>query len=423
MALEGTLKDFALPDIFQLIGLQKKTGALILTNESDEVTIAFKDGLLVSADSRKKRLEERLGTRLVKSGLITEGQLHDVLEKQKQTLQRIGIVLVNEGLVRKEDLRKALEIQVTQIIFRVFRWEDADYRFDQDAQIDYDRENFQPIGAESILMEGMRILDEWPIVEKVVRSLQGVYEKVPVNQPIVIEGARKKHDDEDDDFDFDLSKAPAKKGPEGDAIKLTADEGAVYQLLDGTRTVEDIMYLARLSDFDAAKAIYDLLNRDLIRERTAGGASGSTATIRAMPSESSPAMVALVTLVVIALVVAGVLFFRLNPLNAAYPFGVAHDDLRRQEQAAIGSRLDRTVHALEAYRLASGDRSYPHDLDELVDLGYLRSVDIQNPWGVAFDYTLTEAGLGFTLQAVDADEKPDTELERTRGDETAAPPT
>ena len=38
MALEGTLKDFALPDIFQLIGLQKKTGVLYLRDERDEVT-------------------------------------------------------------------------------------------------------------------------------------------------------------------------------------------------------------------------------------------------------------------------------------------------------------------------------------------------------------------------------------------------
>ena len=72
MALEGTIKDFGLPDIFQLIGLQKKTGVLRLNNESDEVVIAFKDGMLVSADSKNKRLEERLGTRLVRSGVITE---------------------------------------------------------------------------------------------------------------------------------------------------------------------------------------------------------------------------------------------------------------------------------------------------------------------------------------------------------------
>ena len=40
MALEGTLKDFALPDIFQLIGLQKKTGMLYLKNDE-----AAKSGL------------------------------------------------------------------------------------------------------------------------------------------------------------------------------------------------------------------------------------------------------------------------------------------------------------------------------------------------------------------------------------------
>ena len=33
MALEGTIKDFGLPDIFQLIGLQRKTGILTLKNE------------------------------------------------------------------------------------------------------------------------------------------------------------------------------------------------------------------------------------------------------------------------------------------------------------------------------------------------------------------------------------------------------
>ncbi len=33
MALEGTLKDFSLADIFQLIGLQRKTGVLTSAHE------------------------------------------------------------------------------------------------------------------------------------------------------------------------------------------------------------------------------------------------------------------------------------------------------------------------------------------------------------------------------------------------------
>ena len=39
MALQGTIKDFGLPDIFQLIGLQRKTGILSLTNEKDQETV------------------------------------------------------------------------------------------------------------------------------------------------------------------------------------------------------------------------------------------------------------------------------------------------------------------------------------------------------------------------------------------------
>lgn len=414
MALEGTLKDFALPDIFQLIGLQKKTGVLILNDKNDEISIAFKDGMLVSADSRKKRLEERLGTRLVRSGLITEGQLHDALEKQKQTFQRLGVILVNEQLVKQEDLRKALEIQTTQIVYRVFRWEDAEYRFDQDAQIDYDKENVRPIGAESLLMEGMRIIDEWPIVEKAVRSMQAVYERVPVNQPIVIE-KEQADDDEEDEFDFDLG-ATTPKDDRPDAIKLSPHEGAVWNLLDGQRTVEDLMYAARLSDFDTAKAIYDLLNRDLIREKSATSSTSATKSMAALPSEANPFVVWGLTLVVLAAAATGAVLFPRNPINQRQPLGLIPADIERQEHAVLSTRLDRIAHAVESYRLGNGDQAYPADLEELVALKYLRDVDVNLPYGVHFEYTRLAGGAGYKIQAVDEDNQEMPELERTGGE-------
>ena len=49
MALQGTIKDFALPDIFQLIGLQKKTGILTLSNDEETVTLKFRIGEVVGA--------------------------------------------------------------------------------------------------------------------------------------------------------------------------------------------------------------------------------------------------------------------------------------------------------------------------------------------------------------------------------------
>jgi hypothetical protein len=412
MALEGTLKDFALPDIFQLIGLQKKTGVLILTEKSDEVTIAFKDGMLVSADSKRKRLEERLGTRLTRSGLITEGQLHDALEKQKATFQRLGVILVNDQLVKAEELRKALEIQVTQIVYRVFRWEDAEYRFDQDAQIDYDKEFFRPIGAESLLMEGMRIIDEWPIVEKSVRSMSTVYERINPNQAVEIE--REEEESDDDDFDFDLGKTTPKED-RPDAIKLSPQEGAVWNLLDGKRSVEDIMYMARLSDFDTAKAIYDLVNRDLVQERTGSASSGAAKSMAALAAEASPVVVWVLTALVFLLAAAGAVMFTHNPLNAGRIFGLAPADMQDQNIAVLSTRLERVVRSVEAYKLANGDQGYPEDLEELVDLKFLRESDIHLPYGVHFEYSRTPEGEGYRVQAVDDENQYIPELDRTGG--------
>ena len=44
MALSGTLKDFGIADILQLIGQQQKTGKLRLQNGDEEVEIIFSSG-------------------------------------------------------------------------------------------------------------------------------------------------------------------------------------------------------------------------------------------------------------------------------------------------------------------------------------------------------------------------------------------
>ena len=47
MALRGTLGDFGIADIFQLVGHQQKTGILLLKNRELEVRIYFVEGNVV----------------------------------------------------------------------------------------------------------------------------------------------------------------------------------------------------------------------------------------------------------------------------------------------------------------------------------------------------------------------------------------
>ena len=185
MALEGTIKDFGLPDIFQLIGLQRKTGNLTLSNDKESVTVTFENGMVVMADSSARRLEDRLGNVLVKQGKVTRERLDDALGVQKQTLQRLGHILASGSAITTKDLRDALQVQISQIVFRVFRWRDGRYHFAPADAVDYDRENFVPMSTDFILMEGIRMVDEWPIIEKKIPSFDMVFR--PVVDPSLIE--------------------------------------------------------------------------------------------------------------------------------------------------------------------------------------------------------------------------------------------
>src|SRR5438445_1070229 len=234
MALEGTLRDFSLADIFQLIGLQRKTGVLTLRSKDDTVTVTFLDGKVVGADSLGHRLENRLGTVLIKSGMLTSDQLNRALEIQKETLQRLGFILTHYGIISGDMLKQALQLQVMQIIYRLFRWKDGEYHFSQETTIEYDRDNIMPITAESILMEGARMIDEWPIIEKRIRSYDMVFRKKSTGAELLVVGG-----EDVDEVDFDAGGPPAKRKKTAggtERIRISEEEKQVYDVLGGKRT-------------------------------------------------------------------------------------------------------------------------------------------------------------------------------------------
>ena len=100
MALKGTLKDFGIADIFQLIGQQTKTGVLHLKSRDEEVHIAFSNGAIVRADSASRRQRDLLGAMLLNGGFISQGQLDESLEVQRRTLQRLGDILIEKRFAR-----------------------------------------------------------------------------------------------------------------------------------------------------------------------------------------------------------------------------------------------------------------------------------------------------------------------------------
>jgi hypothetical protein len=415
MALEGTLKDFSLADIFQLIGLQRKTGVLTLRGKEDTVTVTFLDGKVVGADSLNRRLENRLGTVLLKSGSLTQDQLNRALEIQRETLQRLGFILVHYQIIPSEKLKEALQLQILQIIYRLFRWKDAEYHFSQETTIEYDRDNVVPITAESILMEGARMMDEWPIIEKRIRSYDMVFKKKATPQEIVVVGA----DEADDiDFDVDTDSARKRKPAAGDKIRISQDEKAIFDLVDGTMKVGDIVEVSRLSEFDTNKALYELLTRDLIDEvrgKTKAEAGDQATPVDESEVAETPVPLPLVILLA-AIAVASIVTSVRNPLNKVNPLSGRSSAVTSVQKSISLQRIEAIGQAIEKYNVTNG--RLPQRLQDLTP-SYISNALLTDPWGNAYKY-LQRADrylvIGFT-----PDGKADTDLFLSRAiDLTAA---
>ncbi|HEV8657806.1 MAG TPA: DUF4388 domain-containing protein [Thermoanaerobaculia bacterium] len=381
MALEGTLKDFSLADIFQLIGLQRKTGVLTLRGTDDTVTVTFLDGKVVGADSLNKRLENRLGSVLMKSGTLTQEQLNRALEIQKETLQRLGFILTHYGIIPAQKLKDAIQLQIVQIIYRLFRWKDGEYHFSQETTIEYDRDNVTPIAAESILMEGARMMDEWPIIEKRIRSYDMVFRKKLTDQEILVVSG-----DEADEVDFEPDTDSARKRkPGGDKIRISPEEKSVLDLVDGTMKVGDIVEVSKLSEFDTNKALYELLTRDLIEEvRGKGVAAVAVPATPVDETEVAETPVPLPLVIVLTiLAIASIVTSVRNPLNSLGPFKRPMSAIGTAQKAISMQRIETIGQAIEKFNVMNG--RLPARLQDLTP-HYIATNYLNDPWGNAYKY-------------------------------------
>jgi hypothetical protein len=406
MALEGTLKDFSLADIFQLIGLQRKTGVLTLSGTDDTVTVTFLEGQVVAADSLNKRLENRLGHVLVKKGTINEEQLKRALDIQKETLQRLGFILVNYQIISREDLRAALQLQILSVIYRLFRWQDGEYHFSQESTIEYDRENVVPITAESILMEGARMIDEWPIIEKRIRSYEMVMRKKPLEQPIVVVD-----EDDVDDLDFDDDEAATKAQPSGESIRISAAEKQTYDLVDGSRTVSEIVERSRLTEFETCKNLYELMTRDLVeevRKEKAAPQPKLQEVGQLAPTEVPSVLPLPLILLLAAMVIASLVTFQRNPINRFVGIGAERSTVNQVKKAVSLQRISTIGTAVEAFVIANGEA--PERLSDLAPAYVSRNV-LRDPWGHAYTYIFRDRPVeSFLVIGYGPESETDTDL-------------
>ncbi len=173
MSLVGRLEDLALPDIFQIISLSKKTGTLVVRSRKGTGMVVFKDGQVIQAASDSIR--DSLGNILVSQGMLAEASLSRALSLQKREADKpLGMILVEMGAVSAQTLEGVVRKQIEEIIYDLLAWEEGFFNFELGEiapkdTIEIDTQEFllkSGISAEYLLMEGTRLLDEKRQVER-----------------------------------------------------------------------------------------------------------------------------------------------------------------------------------------------------------------------------------------------------------------
>ena len=128
--LSGKIQATPLPVILESLQKEKATGTLTVNCRGVERCIHVKDGHIIFASSSD--VHDRLSETLVKEGMISKGKLETALKLYSKNVgfKKLGAILVENGFISPKDLFSGLKAQVKNIIYNIFLWDDAEYRFE-----------------------------------------------------------------------------------------------------------------------------------------------------------------------------------------------------------------------------------------------------------------------------------------------------
>jgi len=238
--LRGDLRVVPLAEVLQLLDVQEQSGVLTVERSGARVDIYFRRGRVDQAIADGVPDEFLLGRFVTDAELMTRGDFEGFLESRGpgSGQKLIGQQLVRLGHLAEADLKSCLTRQSSELIYEILRWRHGRFRFSAgmelpppviDAALGLD--------VEAVLMEGYRRVDEWHLIERAIDNFDVVFLR---NEDSVAQMGRG---------------------------RLTREELAVLELVNGKNTVKDIVRKSRMGSFEVSKMLYRLLSIKLVRRR------------------------------------------------------------------------------------------------------------------------------------------------------------
>ncbi len=223
--IHGTIEEAGLPDVLHLLTLGQKTGCLAVSDGDQSGEIYLEAGRIAFAEVAARR--ERFGELLVKSRRITREQLTIAAAEQAEGGRPLSHILVDSGHIEREKMERLVRLQVEEAVYQLFSWKSGEFSFTPNRRPSHPFLVLS-LDPESLLLEGARRVDEWGLIQKKIPSFDLVYRRSGSSLGLA-------------------------------AADLSEEQKRILPLLDGTHDVSSLIEISGLSEFDAGKALYGLL--------------------------------------------------------------------------------------------------------------------------------------------------------------------
>ncbi|UCF21226.1 MAG: DUF4388 domain-containing protein [Gemmatimonadota bacterium] len=233
MPIEGTLREFALPDIFQLLNMSRKSGELGIVQSPSGVrgAVLFSDGAVI--DARLADTPSRLAYMLLNAGKISEAELRKAERTHaKNPAQSWKEIFRGLGSVATEDLDEYARFEVEEHIYEILDWRDGHFVFSERSIANSERVTFIPV--ESLLMEGARRADE---LSALGASLEG---------------------------SAAIPRLAEQAATDTGVIDLSPEEWEILGRVDGVANVRTLSWTLGRSEFEVSKAISSLVAKGIL---------------------------------------------------------------------------------------------------------------------------------------------------------------
>lgn len=237
MELKGNTKGTPLPRLLAYLNRNRETGTLVVRTPVFTKKVYLIKGDAIFASSTYE--DDRLGEMLIKAGKITLEQYDESVKVLKQEKKRQGAILVDLGYITPKDLFWGVKFQVMEIIYSLFQLEDAEYEF-QAGDIPSDEVITLKMSMGNLVYEGVKRIDNWTRIRKEMPHVNTVLR---------------------------LSRDPLTLFQD---LELTQPDRKMLSMIDGTKTIKELIDNAWIGSFEGMKILYVLWSIGVVEEKRKG---------------------------------------------------------------------------------------------------------------------------------------------------------